>query len=249
MSMCLLESTKVRLRHYLLQRRMARLLREKSRPEPRLRALPRENRYVAFLDILGFGHRVEEDFEDALETYDEVFEQLRYLGPNMFPSLSLSVISDSILVTSPNFWEIVQVCSSLQFLTLTRDCLLRGGIAFDAHLQTVAGDNLYVVSRALVAAVRLERTISRPCVAIHSSVSIPPSAYLRPNQSNFERLLLFFDGLWIVNPFNPLWGHSAMTRVCQLQDRYPQYAEKYEWFLRLYQAVRDGAPLIPPSDH
>ena len=36
-----------------------------------------------------------------------------------------------------------------------------------------------------------------------------------------------------------------MTRVNQLKEQYPEYAPKYDWFLRLYDAVSARAPLVP----
>jgi hypothetical protein len=85
---------------------------------------------------------------------------------------------------------------------------------------------------------------------LDNSVAVPAFAYPRRGQSNFQRPLLFFDDLWIVNPFGIMWGYSAMTRV-QLAERFPEHNEKYGWFLSLYEAVRDGHPLVPigSSEH
>ena len=66
--------------------------------------------------------------------------------------------------------------------------------------------------------------------------------------SNFERLLLFYDGNWIVSPFNLLWGQSAMTRVAQLAHQFPEHSAKYDWFLGLYEAAAAGAMLLPPGE-
>jgi hypothetical protein len=48
----------------------------------------------------------------------------------------------------------------------------------------------------------------------------------------FARRLLYFRGLWVVNPFNPMWGTSA-TRARQFPNTVARHAEKYDWFLDL----------------
>jgi hypothetical protein len=124
-------------------------------------------------------------------------------------------------------------------ITLLQDCLIRGGIAFGKHIESTNDQDFIVVSQALVHAVAIEKSIRHPCVAIHSSVQLPDWA-LDPRLHPLERGVIRFEGIQMICPFNPLWGHSAMTRVAMLYEQHPEHAEKYDWFLRLYDAFHSG---------
>ena len=121
-----------------------------------------------------------------------------------------------------------------------------GGIARGKHIELSGQAQLYVVSEPLVRAVELENEVKKPCVVLDStavpSIPLDKLKAIPP----IQRLLLFFEGIWIVNPFNIMWGTSAETHVMQLKKRWPQYSDKYDWFLRLYEAVKSRAPLVPP---
>jgi hypothetical protein len=128
-------------------------------------------------------------------------------------------------------------------ITLLQDCLVRGGIGFGKHVEATSDGHFIVVSQALVRAVSVEKSIRHPCVALDDSVQIH-DGYLDGSFSPIQRGVLRFDGIRMICPFNALWGHSAMTRVAMLYERYPQHSEKYDWFLWLYDAFHDGRPLV-----
>ena len=69
-------------------------------PAPNLRDLPQQRHYVAFLDLLGFGSKVEHDLDGALDTYDRIFRRIRGMSPSLLPSTTIAVVSDSVLLTS-----------------------------------------------------------------------------------------------------------------------------------------------------
>ena len=235
------------LERWLLKLLVRRMMQPRDWLAPQLGGLPREHRFVAFVDLLGFSHSVITDLDEAIATYDHLFDEIRHIGRGAFPTLEIVVASDSVIFTSVHLAEVLSACQTMQFIALAADTLVRGGIAYDLHIQRTEERNLYVVSPALVKAVRLERAVLHPCIALHSSVQIPGFAYPQPGQSNFERLLLYFDAMWVVNPFNIMWGSSAMTHVSQLLERFPQHRAKYQWFLSLYEAVRSGHPLVPDN--
>ena len=199
--------------------------------------------YVAFIDVLGFSHRIEHDFTGTLEAYRQLLHGIAFLDP---PStVSLRIYSDALLVSSSDLLPLVKAIHALNMLTLVGDCLVRGGIGYGLHAEQQSGTNTFVVSQALSRAVETEKRIRRPCVALHDSVSIPEFFWLG-DADTFLRPLLFFDGIALVNPFNIMWGVSAGHRVEMMREQYPEHREKYDWFLRLYDAVRNREVLVPP---
>jgi len=199
--------------------------------------------YVAFIDVLGFSHRIENDFAGALDAYRQLLHNVDILNP---PStVSLRIYSDALLVSSSELLPLVKAIHTLNFLTLVGDCLVRGGIGYGLHAEQESGTNTFVVSQALSRAVETEKQIRRPCVALHDSVSIPEFFWLN-DADTFLRPLLFFDGIALVNPFSIMWGVSAGHRVEMMREQYPEHREKYDWFLRLYEAVRNREALVPP---
>src|SRR3989337_3264109 len=138
----------------------------------------------------------------------------------------------------------IGVIQGLHMLTLGHDCLVRGGIGFGKHIEVHQSNNFLVVSQALVQAVEVEKKIKHPCVALHNSIEVPQdwwNADIPPER----RGLMYFEGIRLISPFNIGWGQSAMTRVAQLSVQYPEYNDKYDWFLRLYEAWYSGDPLVP----
>jgi hypothetical protein len=210
----------------------------------RLSGLEPTEQYVGLIDILGWNRYVRTDFKRAVEVYDWILDNCNFIkGLNPVPSMR--IFSDSILLVSAELASIMAAANTLQYAALFQDCLVRGGIARGRHVELGSQAQLYVVSEALVYAATLEKEVKKPCIVLDPRIVPPiPSAVLRAINP-FQRLMLFFDGLWIVNPFNIAWGTSAATRVTQLKERYPEYSDKYDWFLRLYDAVKSWAPLEP----
>lgn len=203
-----------------------------------------DERYVAFVDILGFGRKVRDDFGSMLEIYEKVLEATQIIDALRSSGVSIRIYSDAFVLTSANLSTLTQIVTGLHMLTLAHDCLVRGGIGFGKHIEASHGDNWFILSQALVQAVEVEKRVKRPCVALHEDIE-PPMDWWDRGQNSFSRRLLFFDGITLVNPFSILWGRTAANRVSRLSERYPEHREKYEWFLSLYDKVVSGEALIP----
>ena len=91
-----------------------------------------------------------------------------------------------------------------------------------------------------------DRAFRFPCVRIDPSISLDAS-YWPVGIRNAERLVLFFEGMHIVNPCNPGWRNSAIGRVRRLRERYPDHAEKYNWLECLMLRIFDMEPMVPPD--
>jgi hypothetical protein len=100
---------------------------------------------------------------------------------------------------------------------------------------------------ALVEAVRLEKEISVPAVVISPKIEIPVQYWIPrfANGSPFATPLLHFQDRNIANPFGLYWGTTAGMKVSALRSRYPEHAQKYDWYLDLLAALKGNEPLVP----
>jgi hypothetical protein len=202
------------------------------------------NKYIAFCDVLGFSAAVESNFNETLDVYRD-FRKHILNGP--FPQkVSISVYSDSVLIVCDELPPILYAVQQLWFIALFRDWLIRGAIAFGKYWEDRSGGNLCVVSDALVRAVRMEGRVKHPGVFLSPEIEMPLAAGLaRFRDGVFNAPLLHFEGQSLVNPFNPYWFASAITRISQLREKFPQHEEKYAWFLNLAHQVKNDEPLVP----
>ena len=209
-----------------------------------------EEHYVAFVDILGFGKQVKDNYYHILNVYDEIINRIRR-DEDWREDTLLRIFSDSLILSSKNIGKVISAVNLIHMLTLFDNCLIRGGIGYGNHIEVSDIGNLYVVSQALVQAVEVEKSIKYPCVALHESIEVPLAWWLpdMPGISNFLRKIIYFEGINLINPFNIAWGTSASGRVRVLATQYPEHNEKYNWFVRLYDAVKKDEPLIPPAIH
>lgn len=158
----------------------------------------------------------------------------------------ISVYSDSILVVCSELPPLMYAVQSLWWATLTQNWLIRGGIAYGKYWEARENGSLFVVSDALVRAVHLEASVRVPAVAISPEVELSIESWVtRFSQGPFATPLLHFQGINLVNPFNPYWFASARMRVSQLWSEFPQHEEKYRWFLALSDALERGETLVP----
>lgn len=211
-------------------------------PVPDEETIPRK--YVAFCDVLGFSHAVENEFEATLSLYREFSERI---SDWPFPKkANISMYSDSILIVCDELPPLLYAVQGLWFATLAQNWLIRGGIAYGKYWEDRSNGNLFVVSDALVRAVRLESTVKVPGVVLSPEVEIPLGLWvLRFQEGPYTAPLLHFDGLSLVNPFNMAWFRSAKNRVQQLKIRFPQHSDKYDWFLKLADQVGADEPMVP----
>ena|ERR1700730_3988863 len=199
------------------------------------------DRYCGFVDVLGFGAATLADLHHALELYEELLDSSEFLS-SLRKNVRISVHSDSFVLVSDGLGDVIGATQALQWSVLMKDYLVRGAIAYGSHAEGEKSGVRFIVSAAISKAVALEKTVKWPCVALHPDIEVPDEWWFAQG-----RPLLYFDSLRIVSPFNKFWFQSAMTRVSQLLERYPEHAAKYNWFLSLYSAVEAGEQLVPPE--
>lgn len=202
-----------------------------------------EIKYVAFIDILGFSNSVQNKFDKMISVYQNILKHWSW-HYDYYSDVSLRIYSDSLLLSSFNFINLIDSIVNLNMVTLWDNFLIRGGIGYGKHIEVIEKDNFLVLSHALIEAVQIEKTIKYPCVALSPKIDIEIE-WWDPRPSNFLRKLLFFEDLIVVNPFNIAWGYSAKSKVLKLLEQFPEHEAKYQWFLNLYEAVISDEPLIP----
>jgi hypothetical protein len=201
--------------------------------------------YVAVIDVLGFSNIVESEFDRVLEAYESTLDVVKSLS-QFRPDVKVSVFSDAIILRSPSFDRLIGAVQMFLWQALFNDLMVRGGIGFGRHDEREKEGQLQIVSQALVRAARIEKHVKHPCVAVDPAIALG-GEYWPVGVPNLYRGLVYFDGLRVVNPCNMMWGTSAMTRASQLRDKYPEHAEKWDWFLRLCGAILERRPMIPPE--
>lgn len=131
---------------------------------------------------------------------------------------------------------------------LVQNLMILGAVTQGRYWEQRSGRHLFVVSDALVRAVKLERSVGVRAVVIADDVEIPDKyGLLRFASGPFGTPSLHFRDRYIVNPFNMMWGQSAASRARQLMRESPTHRDKYLWFLALHKAVVDNLELIPPD--
>lgn len=212
--------------------------------EPLKNVVP-ENKYVAFIDILGFSNQVLEKFDKITEIYQEIIDSVRIVEV-VKNDVSIQIYSDSILLSSTDLNPLTLVVNTILMQTLRNGFLVRGGIGYGQHIEVYKGPNFYVISQALVHAAAVEKSIKHPCVAFHKSVHIPEE-YWNTELPPLLRTILHFDGISLVSPLNMFWGTSAVGIVTTLSEQFPDYKEKYDWFIGLCEAIGNENAMTPGS--
>ena len=210
--------------------------------EPLKNAVP-ENKYVAFIDILGFGNQVINKFENTISIYQEILGDILIVEV-VKTNVSIQIYSDSIVLSSEELHHLILVVNTVLMQTLRRGFLARGGIGFGNHVEVHDGHNFYIISQALVNAAIVEKSIKYPCVAIHDSVRIPEE-YWMGEVPPILRTILHFEGISLVSPLNMFWGTSAIGIASYLSEQYPKHKGKYDWFLRLCEAIFREEKMVP----
>lgn len=201
-------------------------------------------KYVAFCDVLGFSDAVLTRFDETIAVYREFSQSVRKWP---FPqNVTVSVYSDSILVVSDDLPSLLSALKSLCWDTLRHGWLIRGGVAHGRYWEQKERGNLFVVSDALVRAVRIEASVKVPAIAFSEEVVLGIEAWVpRFSHGIFNAPILHFNGLSLVNPFNPYWFATARAKLANLLDRFPEHEIKYSWFLALAEAVERDDVLVP----
>lgn len=223
-------------------------------PEPLI-----EKKYVAFCDILGFKNAVARDIKSTISLYRDFVRQAGLVA-NSINETKITIYSDSILIVGNNLAPVLSTVQLLWSSALRHNFLIRGGVAYGDYWSEEKDGHFFVVSEALVHAVKLEASVSVPAVVLADDIDIPEmmwsSRFSKTNSDGtynasekflpiFQMPLLHFRDRNIVNPFHKYWFASDGINVRQMLETHPDHKVKYNWFLALEQAVANDKALIP----
>jgi hypothetical protein len=185
--------------------------------------------YVAFIDILGFGQQVLDNFDQTLDVYEEIINDCFYLE-RWRTTVKLNIYSDSIIMVSVNIEPLIEMAVMVELTALKNYYLVRGGIGLGKHIENNQNGNVYMISEALVNAVRLEKEIKMPCIVLHSSIKLPDTILADP-----RRLIILYEDKYVLNPF---WNSKDLRdSLITMAAEAKRDKDKYEWLLRFYDAA------------
>jgi len=200
--------------------------------------------YVSFCDILGFSNAIENNFEDTVKIYLEFKEEV--LNIVKIDGVSVSIYSDAIIVVGKDFANVVEAVKQIYWFCLLHDLLIRGGLAYGKHWSNVENGSILILSEALVEAVKIEKSIKHPIIAVSEKINIPIEAWMPHCEGAvFNAPFINYDDINFVNPFNAFWFRSAEMRLKHLLKKFPNHSHKYEWLLNIIEKIKIDDVLIP----
>jgi hypothetical protein len=132
-------------------------------------------RYVAFLDILGFREMVNADEpEKTIALLENFFERARELaGIATSSKLTYKLFSDCICVSTPvdvlGVFNIIQYIAHFQVTAFQNGIFVRGGLSVGKHYES----ERMIFSEGLVNAYKLEQKAFYPRIVIDKSITKP----------------------------------------------------------------------------
>src|SRR2546426_6280629 len=88
------------------------------------------SRYVAFVDVLGFGAQILRDFDGAFRAYRALLDEWHTIWRPVRREVSVTTYSDALLITASGLGPLTAAVNGLSFVSLMNNALIRGGIGF-----------------------------------------------------------------------------------------------------------------------
>lgn len=136
--------------------------------------------FIALIDILGYKMLLDEFADEApKKLFEDILNAFSWAQAS-HESLKISLFSDTIIMESVddsaiNFWNIIQVISSLKLQLLEKGLLIRGAITFGNHFSQKG----ILVSPALVEAHLLEtKEVVNPRIIVSEDALVQASKNL-----------------------------------------------------------------------
>lgn len=153
------------------------------------------NKYVAFLDVLGFKELVSRRRVDTLETYFTTISETLTVIRNDKKNIKSLLVSDSIILVSPDttedFKTLLRAIQTIQARLSLKNIWIRGAISFgEIYYNEISN---IIVGKGLINSYLLEREAKYPRVIVDTAI-IPKIAENRqtfyetvnPSYKDFE---------------------------------------------------------------
>lgn len=201
-----------------------------------------ENKFCAFIDILGFKNLMLEGFDKAVQFYDRYmayFNFMAKLDENIHNQikdgydLEHYIFSDSIIITSKNWNVFCQHIANTCSWMLEQGFLFRGGIGFGKIYDHSQFPDVKMVSEGLVEAVVLESTYAKYPRVLLSENALNEILKSVTNIHQVNQLFMQCeDSRWCLNPFFLLPDIEPIIKMVNHKIAYYQgktFVDKYEW--------------------
>ena len=220
----------------------------------------RSMRYLAYVDLLGFGDRVLSHWHGAAEVYDRIItvalgfkakrEAMGRRARRRAPQIQFW--SDAAVIVGDVFHEVAQTCQDIQTAALAAGrMLVRGVIAYGHHAELHRDGDMFVVSSPLVRAAKFEaKSVDTPRVVIDPTCQ-QLIDFVKTRRCNLITTDAD-DGFLMVKPFvvtTPEWltnyENSLTSLLADHQHMPERVKKKYEWMLeRVVEMQRAAAGVI-----
>jgi hypothetical protein len=173
-----------------------------------------EDKYVAFIDVLGFTALVDSNNTDRLQIYFDAMEVAFNIFTEDKRNLKKFIISDSIIFiandTEEDFKTLLKAIRNLQAFLAMNDIWVRGGIAFGPVFYEDTAH--IIVGKAFIKAYLLEKEAKYPRVIIDPSILTKLNINLRtfyeeyngfPHQRHDDSKLIHDYGFYGYKRFTP----------------------------------------------
>lgn len=217
------------------------------------RELKTEVRFCAFIDILGFGNRIIEEWDRALEHYGKVMEGsllwplamnlFAQYAPDFFDHSEVMVLSDAIIISSDTMPAVLMSSLMAYSLALYNGVPLRGWISSGKHVHKRTAKFDFLVSEALVRSYRGEQN-----QAIYPRIVIDPIIVNEIDPVMYPFVIQGEDNFWFLNPLPEVTKKNLTILAVFIIDSLKQYSQqpdilkKYCWLADLYNSILCGKP-------
>lgn len=164
-----------------------------------------EDRFVAFLDVLGFKELVNKNNLNDLDSYFSKLTDVLYTLHSKSEKIDSIIISDSIILMAPpglqGFKELIKAIQTIQSQLLWRKIILRGAVSYGPLYFNE--DKNIIVGKGYIRAYLLEQEASFPRVIIDPAIiklfETDKQGFLRQVNGtlefNYEKRLIYKPGL------------------------------------------------------
>jgi len=131
-----------------------------------------EEKFVAFIDILGFGSLINQNKEDSIKVIQSLNEDINHVlwaiseDKYLDESLSIKLFSDCFCLSSSDIFLILKEVSYLQNFLSLNGIFVRGAISKGLHFE----NNNIIFSRGLIEAHELEKVAKYPRVILSTQL-------------------------------------------------------------------------------
>ena len=205
-----------------------------------------ENKFCAFIDILGFKNKTK-NFENAVKYYKDYircYDLFTSIDKNIFADINGEnkkqeeieeiIFSDSIILYSADWLRLIQRVANVMAALLELGFWFRGGIGYGKYYGDISNSRISMVSEGLVEAVELEeKKAIYPRIILSSKVLTKMYDEARDLYQLAQLLIQCEDDFWCINPFFLIPDFTVMIK--NINKEITSYSEnqricdKYIW--------------------